>query len=107
MHSFEVHSNESACRKVDVLGWTKSMDRSEYIKIKIIDTPTEFIDKYNLQEVPHNGWLYFEMFIGCYGLPQSGKLANDLLRTRLNKAVYDEAATTPGLWKQNWLPIQF
>ena len=24
MHSFEVHSNESACRKVDVLDWNKS-----------------------------------------------------------------------------------
>ena len=25
MHSFEVHSNESACRNLDVLGWTKSI----------------------------------------------------------------------------------
>ena len=25
MYSFEVHSNESACRNVDVLGWTKSV----------------------------------------------------------------------------------
>ena len=24
MHNFIVHSNESACRKMDVLGWTKS-----------------------------------------------------------------------------------
>ena len=24
MHSFEVHSNESACRKSYVLGWNKS-----------------------------------------------------------------------------------
>ena len=25
MHSFEVHSNESACRKKSVLGWNKSV----------------------------------------------------------------------------------
>ena len=25
MHSFEVYSNESACRKVEVLGWNKSI----------------------------------------------------------------------------------
>ena len=25
MHSFEVDSNESACRKVDVLGWNNSI----------------------------------------------------------------------------------
>ena len=29
MHSFEVHSNESACRKVDVLGWNKSVEGTE------------------------------------------------------------------------------
>ena len=59
------------------------MDRSEYAKIKIINIPYEFIEQYNLQTFAHNGWVYFEIFRGCYDLPQSGKLANDLLRTRL------------------------
>ena len=40
-------------------------------------------------------------------LKKSGKLANDLLPTRLEKAGYYEAATTPGLWKHTWRPIQF
>ena len=35
------------------------------------------------------------------------KLANDLLRTCLEKAGCYEAATTPGLWKYTWRPIQF
>ena len=35
------------------------MDRSEYIKIKINNIPTGFIDEYNLQAVTHNGWVYF------------------------------------------------
>ena len=83
------------------------MDRSEYVKININDIPTEFIDEYNLKAVTHNGWVYFEIVGGCYGLPQSGKLSNDLLRTRLNKAGYSEAATTPGLRKHTWIPIQF
>ena len=39
--------------------------------------------------------------------PQSGKLANDPLQKRLNKAGYFEAATTPGLWKHKCQPIQF
>ena len=34
-------------------------------------------------------------------------LANNLLRTRLNKKGYFEATTTPGLWKHQWRPIQF
>ena len=55
----------------------------------------------------HQGWVYFEIVRGCYGLPQSRHLANDLLRTRLKKAGYFETATTPGLWKHSWRPIQF
>ena len=40
-------------------------------------------------------------------LPQSGRLANDLLHTRLEKSDYYEAATTPGLWCHKWCPIKF
>ena len=73
------------------------MDRSEYVKININDIPTEFIDEYNLKAVTHNGWVYFEIVGGCYGLPQSGKLSNNLLCTFHNNSGYYEATTTPGL----------
>ena len=43
----------------------------------------------------------------CYGLPQSGRLANDLLRTRLKKEGYYKASKTPDLWRHKWRPIQF
>ena len=39
--------------------------------------------------------------------PHYGRLANDLLRTRLEKADYYEAATTLVLWCHKWRPIQF
>ena len=81
------------------------MDRSEYARIKIKDIPEEFIKEYNLLPMVHNGWVYFEIIRGCYGLPQSGMLANNLLRTRLNKNGYFEAAKTPGLWKHQWRPF--
>ena len=83
------------------------MDRPEYVRIKFTDIPKEFVDEYDLTNHIHNGWVYFEIVRGCYGLPQSGKLANDLLRTRLNKAGYYEAATTMGLWRHKWRPIMF
>ena len=51
--------------------------------------------------------MYFDVIRGCYGLPQSGRLANDLLRTRLEKVGYYEAVTTPGLWSHKWRSIQF
>ena len=65
--------------------------------IKLSDIPQEFIEEYNLTPLVQKGWIYFDILCGCYGLQQSGKIANDLLRTRLDKAGYYEAATTPGL----------
>ena len=54
----------------------------------------------------HKGWIYFEIRRRCYGLPQSGILANKQLRLRLEKEGYYEARTTPGLWIHKWRPIQ-
>ena len=51
--------------------------------------------------------MFFEIVKGCYGLPQSGKLSNDILCTRLNKEGYYETTTTAGLWKHRWRPIMF
>ena len=55
----------------------------------------------------HKGWVYFEICQGCYGLSQSGMLANRQLRERLEKEGYYEARNTPGLWRHKWRPIQF
>ena len=44
---------------------------------------------------------------GIYGLPQSGLLANELLKKRLNKGGYRQSKLVPGLWKHDWRPIQF
>ena len=49
----------------------------------------------------HKGWVYFEIRRGCYVLPQSGMLANKQLRVGLKREVFNEAMTTPGLWRQN------
>ena len=58
----------------------------------------EFIDEYNLTEYEHNGWIYFEITKGVYGLKQLGKLASDLLTERLDPHGYYQCPTTPGLW---------
>ena len=55
----------------------------------------------------HKGWVYFEIRRGCYGLTQSGIMANKHLILRLEKEVYHEDRTTPGLWRHKWRPIQF
>ena len=48
------------------------MERSEYVRIKLSDIPQEFIKEYDLIQVVQNGWIYFEILRGCYGLPQLG-----------------------------------
>ena len=62
------------------------MENPEYVRVKLEDIPQEFIEEYHLLDNERHGWVYFEIFPGCYELPQSGKLANDLLRTRLEDA---------------------
>ena len=44
---------------------------------------------------------------GIYGLPQSGKLANDLLKKRLKEEDYFKVDHTPGLFKYKWRPVWF
>ena len=63
-----------------------TMSNPEYVRIKLSAIPQEIIDEYDLTTYAHNGWIYYEVVRGCYGLPQSGCLANNLLRTRLEKA---------------------
>ena len=83
------------------------MPDPEYVRIKLADIPDEFISEYNLSGQDRDGWIYFEIRQGCYGLPQAGILANDLLRSRLVTEGFYEAASTPGLWRHKWRPLQF
>ncbi len=83
------------------------LDRPEYARIHISVMPQEIVDEYNLNQYTHNGWVYFELTKGMYGLKQAGKLANDLLSSRLNNHGYYECATTPGLWRHKWRPVIF
>ncbi len=58
----------------------------KYVRIKITDIPEEFILEYEpAGKEDHNGWIYFEIWCGCYGLPQAGILANNLLHGGLEK----------------------
>ena len=75
------------------------LDRPEYVRIKLSAIPHEFIHEYNLTNYEDRGWVYFEINKGVYGLKQAGKLANDLLTTRLDNHGYYQCATTPGLWR--------
>ncbi len=79
----------------------------EFVCIKISDVPDKFINEYKLTGLDRDGWIYFEIRQGCYGLPQAGILANYLLQSRLEAKGFYQAATTPGLWRHKWRPIQY
>ena len=95
------------CFDIENFYLSTPLGRPEYVKIQLLKIPEEFIKEYNLTTMVHQGWIYFEIRRGCYGLPQSGMLANRQLRERLEKEGYCEARTTPGLWRHKWRPIQF
>jgi hypothetical protein len=59
------------------------LPRFEYMKMLLSRFPEEIIQKYNLNALAVDGWVYIEIRKGMYGLRQAGLLVNQLLKTRL------------------------
>jgi hypothetical protein len=83
------------------------LPRFEYMKMLLSRFPEEIVQKYNLNALAIDGWVYIEIRKGMYGLKQAGLLANQLLQTRLAPFGYYPARHTPGLWLHNTRPISF
>jgi hypothetical protein len=77
------------------------------MKMLLSRFPEEIIQKYNLNDLAVDGWVYIEIRKGMYGLKQAGLLANQLLQTRLAPFGYYPARHTPGLWLHKTRPISF
>ena len=96
-----------ACFDIKSFFLTAPLDRYEYMKMPFDIFPEHTIEQYNLRDKVKDGYIYLECRRCIYGLPQSGALANQLLRQRLAPAGYYEVPHTPGLWKHVTRPIQF
>ena len=87
------------------------MERHEYMRFPLKILPQEIIDQYDLMPkvkyINGVGYVYAAIVRGMYGLPQAGRLANDLLRERLDKHGYYEVKHTPGLWRHRTRPVWF
>jgi hypothetical protein len=83
------------------------LPRFEYIKMLLSRFPEEIIQKYNLNALAVDGWVYIEIRKGMYGLKQAGLHANQLIQTRLAPFGYYPARHTPGLWLHKTRPISF
>ena len=88
-----------ACADVGIFYLTTPMVRYEYMRIKAELIPEEFKQQYKLHDKMYKGYIYCEIRQGMYGLPQAGRITNDLLKKRLAYYGYFERPHTPGLWK--------
>jgi hypothetical protein len=79
----------------------------EYMKMLLPRFPEVIIQKYNLNALAVDGWVYIEIRKGMYGLKQAGLLANKLLQTHLAPFCYYPVRHTPGLWLQKTRHIYF
>jgi hypothetical protein len=77
------------------------------MKMLLSHFTAEIVQKYNLNALDVDGWVYIETLKGMYGLKQAGLLANQLLQTRLAPFGYYPACHTPGLWLHKTRPISF
>jgi hypothetical protein len=83
------------------------LPRFEYMKMLLSRFPEEIIQKYNLNALAVDGWVYIEIRKGMYGMKQAGLLVNQLLQTRLAPFGYYPSRHTPGLWLHKTWPISF
>jgi hypothetical protein len=58
------------------------LPRFEYMKMLLSCFPKEIVQRYNLNALAVDGWVYIETRKCMYGLKQAGLLANQLLQTR-------------------------
>jgi hypothetical protein len=58
------------------------LPRFGYMKMLLSRFPEEIIQKYNLNALAVDGWVYIEILKGMYGLKQAGLLANQLIPRR-------------------------
>ena len=83
------------------------MERPEYMRRSLNIIPQEIMDHYNLNKISTDSWVYQNMVRGMYGIPIAGKIANNLLTKRIDKAGCYPCQFTVGLWKHVWRPVTF
>ena len=76
------------------------MEKPEYMRMPLKLMPEEIVKKYNLKELENDGWIYIKIVRGMYGLPQAGKIANELL-----KSVWEKVGITLLTSHQEYGPI--
>ena len=83
------------------------MDKPEYMRIPTKCIPQDIMDRYNLQEKVHKGYVYVKIKRGMYGLKQAAILAYNHLKNILKEYGYCPVTNTIGIWKHDTRPTTF
>jgi len=76
------------------------------MRMKLTDFPEHIIQQYDLNSKAKTGSVYIKTRQSIYGLPQSGRLANDFFCEKLHPQRYYEVSHTLRIWKHVRCPIQ-
>ena len=63
------------------------LEKFQYLSIPIELIPQEFIDLYHLQDKVKNVFIYYEVTLDMYGLPEAGVLAKENSSKRALKSM--------------------
>jgi hypothetical protein len=107
LSNITLSNEDAAMMMMDIKNYYLGTPLPRFEKMKMLFSrfPKETIQKYNLNALVVDGWVYIEIRKGMYGLKQAGLLANKLLRTRLAPFGYYPDRHTPGLWLHKTRPI--
>ncbi len=83
------------------------MEYYQYFRIHKQDIPQEILDEYPDIVFEADGYAYFEIRRGMYGLKEAGVIAFHQLKKRLAPHGYAPVPFTTGLWKHKTLPTTF
>jgi uncharacterized protein YqgQ len=95
------------CAEVKKIYMNTLLGRPEYMQLALTIIPQEIIEKYKLMGKQKNSKVYIIIDKGMYGLPQAGRLANNLLVTRMAPHGYRPCTHTHGLWRHATKPVTF
>jgi hypothetical protein len=105
-----ISTRGAKCMMIDLSNFylKTPMVRREYMRLKITDIPKEIIKQYKLRDiVTPDEYMYCKINKEMYSLPQSGIIAQQLLKECLGKVGYTQSKIIPGLWKHQTWAITF
>ena len=79
----------------------------QYLRIHTSMIPQEIFDEYPELVIEADGYVYFEIRKGIYGLKEAGIIAFQHLVKNLDKHGYEPMPFTPGLWRHRTRPTTF